>query len=265
MVENLLNQAIMLAKAGRMQDAGSILKKIVKEEPENEMAWLWLAYCVVQTDQKIFCLRKVLTINPYNSHAQQDLNSLSEIQLSNSERISEKASVPTFASTQQTPNRALPPKGKRISPLLLVAIVSIISLLCIWVVLAITGNITGNRNTSASPNEIHVPTVKPSDAPPLVVNAGNLSAHKDEIYRNRVVDVYKKNGTLERVRTDDLKELCLDWFFYRQKIQDYQADGNKDKAEEAQASMREINSWLSAYNEDDVQTMLSLIQDNGWK
>ena len=37
-VENLLNRAITLAKAGRNQDAGAILKKIVKEEPKNEMA-----------------------------------------------------------------------------------------------------------------------------------------------------------------------------------------------------------------------------------
>ena len=122
---------------------------------------------------------------------------------------------------------------------------------------------SGTIPTSAPSIAIPTSTPEPTEVPPLVINAGELSAHKDEITRDRVVNVYKKDGTLDQ-REDDLKELCLDWFYYRQKIFDYQAQGEQDKVVDAQSAFNDINLWLTTYDDDDAQTMLILIQEKGW-
>ncbi|HMR99189.1 MAG TPA: hypothetical protein PKE62_08025 [Anaerolineales bacterium] len=68
-MDNELQKAIQLVKEGNKIDGGRILAKLVKAEPNNEQAWLWLSTCVVPSEQKYFCLNKVLAINPNNSNA----------------------------------------------------------------------------------------------------------------------------------------------------------------------------------------------------
>lgn len=79
----------------------------------------------------------------------------------------------------------------------------------------------------------------------LVVPSGKLSEYKLQISKDIVINVYKKNGTLDQ-RQDDLKELCLDYFFYRDRGD---AEGFAD-----------INTWLNAYNENDVSVMCSVVE-----
>lgn len=76
MSEKDLRQAILLVKNGSKRTGGAILADIVKDEPQNEMAWLWLSVCVGSNEQKKACLRKALEINPDNKNTQYMLSQL---------------------------------------------------------------------------------------------------------------------------------------------------------------------------------------------
>jgi Tfp pilus assembly protein PilF len=58
-----LNQAIAEVKAGNKGKAKQLLTEIVRTDPQNEMAWLWLSVCVDSIEQKnIACLRRFPSI-----------------------------------------------------------------------------------------------------------------------------------------------------------------------------------------------------------
>lgn len=71
-----LQQAIAFVKSGQKKQGGQILAEIVKRQPNNESAWLWLADCVNTNQQKIFCLNKALEINPQNDAARKFIQKL---------------------------------------------------------------------------------------------------------------------------------------------------------------------------------------------
>jgi hypothetical protein len=70
-----LQQAVALIKSGDKKGGQNLLVDIVNSDPKNETAWLWLASVVAQ-DKRIFCLEKVLSINPNNIQAKQYLDKL---------------------------------------------------------------------------------------------------------------------------------------------------------------------------------------------
>lgn len=74
--EELLDQAIAASQAGNHRNALSLLAQVVALDPRNERAWLWLAELVETDAQRIDCLKRVLSINPDNSLAQQRLRTL---------------------------------------------------------------------------------------------------------------------------------------------------------------------------------------------
>jgi tetratricopeptide (TPR) repeat protein len=71
-----LQNAITLVKSGQKKQGGQILADMVKQQPNNETAWLWLVQCVNTDQQKIFCLNKVLEINPQHEGARKFLQKL---------------------------------------------------------------------------------------------------------------------------------------------------------------------------------------------
>jgi len=266
MANGELKQAIELAKSGQKREAWILLEKIVKTEPGNETAWLWLASCVETNDQKISCLRNALAINPNNPKAQQALDHL--VQVQNQPSFQELVAPPQSTMVPQSAGVATPnPQAantKKRRPFIFLWIVCIAALI-VACILAQVFRPSGSSPAASIPNPSQ-PTLtpKPTTPPPMTVKTGELSSFKDTITREGILNVQKKDGTLDQ-RQDDLKELSLDWVFYREKIQEYQSAGNTKKAAEAQASMQEINAWLSAYNENDVQTMLAWVEKNGWR
>jgi len=74
-----LTKAIQLIKEGKKKEGGQILLEIVKSEPKNENAWLWLSTCYGNEKNKIQCLKKVLEINPSNENARKALNYIEKI------------------------------------------------------------------------------------------------------------------------------------------------------------------------------------------
>jgi hypothetical protein len=75
---DLLQESIALIKNGQKQRARVLLQKIIQQEPQNEKAWLWLSATVDKNEQKIYCLKKVLEINPNNQSAINGIKKLSE-------------------------------------------------------------------------------------------------------------------------------------------------------------------------------------------
>lgn len=63
-------------KSGNKAGALKIFLEVLKSEPNNEIAWLWLAACVDKPEQKKDCFHKVLAINPNNVTAQKALAEL---------------------------------------------------------------------------------------------------------------------------------------------------------------------------------------------
>ncbi|HKZ78905.1 MAG TPA: hypothetical protein VJ124_11435 [Pyrinomonadaceae bacterium] len=71
-----LEQATKAAQGGNISLAQSILAGIVKQEPNNETAWLMLADLLEKPEQSIYCVERVLKINPSNVLARERLAKL---------------------------------------------------------------------------------------------------------------------------------------------------------------------------------------------
>ncbi len=73
---DLRQRGIAAAKAGQKEAARQLLQQAIKLEPNNESAWLWMTSIATDTREKLFCLKKLLEINPQNATALQALKAL---------------------------------------------------------------------------------------------------------------------------------------------------------------------------------------------
>lgn len=75
--KELFQAGITAFKSGDRQKAASILSQLVKEYPNSERGWYLLGRSVTAKEQRQFCFRQVLKLNPNNSDAKQQLALLS--------------------------------------------------------------------------------------------------------------------------------------------------------------------------------------------
>lgn len=73
---DVLQRAIQAARDGRKAEARDLLIKIVEVDPQNEIAWMWLAGLVDSVEDRIIACENVLTINPANEKIQSYLGKL---------------------------------------------------------------------------------------------------------------------------------------------------------------------------------------------
>lgn len=66
-----LHDAVQLAQAGERQEARRLLWQVVQSEPNNEIAWLWLASVAADLPEYERALTEVLRVNPGNQQARQ--------------------------------------------------------------------------------------------------------------------------------------------------------------------------------------------------
>ena len=76
MINQLLNQALTALMAGDKAKARQILGTVLKDDIDNEIAWLALSQVVEEPEKVIQCLNRVLQINPENEQARQRLDRL---------------------------------------------------------------------------------------------------------------------------------------------------------------------------------------------
>ena len=75
-IQNLLRTGIQAAQSGNKAAARRILAQVVEQEPDSELAWIWMASVVDTATERQACLQRVLEINPNNSRARQALDQL---------------------------------------------------------------------------------------------------------------------------------------------------------------------------------------------
>lgn len=75
--QEYLQAGVTAFKSGNRQKAASILSQLVKEYPRSERGWYLLGMCVSTTEQRQYCYRQVLKINPHNPDAKKQLALLS--------------------------------------------------------------------------------------------------------------------------------------------------------------------------------------------
>lgn len=75
-VPQTLQRAAAYLQAGKPQLARPLLIDVVRQQPDSEEGWLLLSQAVVEQQQKIDCLQRVLRINPGNAEAQTRLRQL---------------------------------------------------------------------------------------------------------------------------------------------------------------------------------------------
>jgi Tol biopolymer transport system component len=71
-----LKAGIEAAQQGDKKTARNLLKQVLADDPNNELAWMWLASAVESLDERRACLQKVLQINPNNARAREALSRL---------------------------------------------------------------------------------------------------------------------------------------------------------------------------------------------
>ena len=76
----LLEQAAAYIKAGDTENGKKLLLDVLKQNPRDENAWLWMSKCVTSKEQKRDCFQRVLQINPNNQFAQEGLKRLDSVQ-----------------------------------------------------------------------------------------------------------------------------------------------------------------------------------------
>jgi hypothetical protein len=68
-----LQRAIAAVKAGDKAAGQRLLAEVIRDDPRNEAAWLWMAAALDSDEQRRTCLERVLAINPDNPTARRGL------------------------------------------------------------------------------------------------------------------------------------------------------------------------------------------------
>ncbi len=68
-----LQVCVAAARARKKPRARALLRAVVAAEPDNEMAWMWLANVAESPNDAVECLEKVLALNPANDLARSTL------------------------------------------------------------------------------------------------------------------------------------------------------------------------------------------------
>src|SRR6266542_6829074 len=74
--EELRRAGITAARAGDIATASKLLMQVVQSDPNSELGWLWLGLCRTVPQQREYCFRRVLAINPQNSEAERQIRLL---------------------------------------------------------------------------------------------------------------------------------------------------------------------------------------------
>ena len=64
--EDLLRQALQAARNGRELTARDLFQDVVRIDPNNELAWIWLSGLLDPLEDRITACERVLSINPGN-------------------------------------------------------------------------------------------------------------------------------------------------------------------------------------------------------
>lgn len=126
--QTLLREAIQAAQQGNPTAARLMLEQVIASDPENELAWIWLATVAESDARRRTYLARVLEINPGNARARQAL-----------EKLQAPGSAPRrSAASRRTPAREDAPRTRsrrRFSPLFFAVAILAIAMIVAGVLL----------------------------------------------------------------------------------------------------------------------------------
>src|SRR5262245_3391683 len=73
MDDPLLQEAIAAARAGERERARKLFSQLVQRSPGHEQGWLWLSGLMDDPEKIVYCLQRVLSINPESEPAREGL------------------------------------------------------------------------------------------------------------------------------------------------------------------------------------------------
>ncbi len=169
-IQDLLHKGIQAARSGNRAMARRLLQQATAKDPNNELAWIWLATVAETTAQRRHCLERVLELNPANERAKEALARLRRVPRSAPAAAPTAATPPAPApsAAPQLPLRPTERRRGRISPLLFGA-VAFLALLLIGV-----GGVLLMGELQASPTA--TPTARPSTRTPAPTAPATVAA-----------------------------------------------------------------------------------------
>jgi hypothetical protein len=245
-------------RQGNKETGRELLVELLRANPRNETAWLWLSAVVGDPAKERECLERVLKINPSNDVARRHLDRLNQ----SGTPTPEPQQAPAPPTPQPAPPppephpKPSPPKYKAVPPIaepqpgkkktsslrsIVIAVVALIILVSCC--LAVWGSTPDSGRIVVEPGKLR----------DMIQAHGGYPSDTE-------VAVRKLNGSIDP-RENDLEELAKDWLFYGREILRAAAQGNEKKAERYRAEFQLVNNWLDQYHQDDVYTMISLFED----
>ncbi len=156
-IRELLRTGIQAARSGNPAVARGILEQVVRQDPSNELAWLWLASVAPSAPERQAHLQRVLQINPDNRRAKQALAKLERAAAAPPERPARAAPPPP------TPSR--PPAPRRTSTLVYVLLTAI-ALVLVGVVAVLAWNMLSEEDDAPPTADVQQPAPPTQAAAP---------------------------------------------------------------------------------------------------
>jgi hypothetical protein len=75
-IQDTLSAGIQAARSGDRAQGRQLLQQVIDADPNNELAWMWMASCVTTLRERRDCLEQALLINPDNPRTQEALAKL---------------------------------------------------------------------------------------------------------------------------------------------------------------------------------------------
>ncbi|MBZ0280877.1 MAG: hypothetical protein K8L97_09055 [Anaerolineae bacterium] len=140
-----LRQGIDAARRGEKANAAKLLRQVVDKEPNNEVAWMWLASALDNLGERRNALEEALRINPGNTRAQEALKQITAVMPTVAERV----------GTTRRPgvlnrNANLSTGGGNTNSVVIIVVGVLIGL---FVLVAIIFNVVNSSQQAAIPNE----------------------------------------------------------------------------------------------------------------
>ncbi len=104
-IDDLIRAGMTAARTGDLEEAAKLFARAVKSDPNSEQGWLWLGKCVPNPNQREYCFKRVLALNPNNLEALQDLKDTIWLHASAPQGSVPSAGEPAVSSP--TPNSRL--------------------------------------------------------------------------------------------------------------------------------------------------------------
>jgi hypothetical protein len=99
MMSDNLQRAIAAIRSGDKEAGKLLLAEVIRNDPRNETAWLWMSSVIDTDEHRRDCLERVLVINPHNETAQRGLEALRQEQAEKPSRIEKHPAPPPPPST----------------------------------------------------------------------------------------------------------------------------------------------------------------------